>query len=290
MFECVCSPAYLGQDCKQKKNVCAEHNPCFNGGICINNSPSYKCVCVNGFTGSRCQKAQYTDKSDTKSLPTTGDVSKETIEGSISRNIRIQSGKVEVKHQSSSLVIQGDNISVESVGIDNLVKHNIQTSPRKSSSSLLAVLCYVLIVITILLCMCTLIYFCKRNRIFNCKQTTQNCPDQRTKPESYELKSANVTRVIINSEQDMLLQKPEATSVVTSSSSSKSYKESQKSSFDPQRDCCSNTLAKKSLKVDTTCVGSCDLCDSGADCDTFSEECSSLAGKRYRLSTDVTII
>ncbi|XP_063701791.1 adhesive plaque matrix protein 2-like [Culicoides brevitarsis] len=43
---------------KGRTNDICSQQPCNNGGLCIqiSHSPGYKCTCLNGYFGSRCQR------------------------------------------------------------------------------------------------------------------------------------------------------------------------------------------------------------------------------------------
>ena len=36
------------------QDVCSS-NPCLNGGLCLNRNNTYRCECISGFTGKRCE-------------------------------------------------------------------------------------------------------------------------------------------------------------------------------------------------------------------------------------------
>lgn len=44
----------------RSNNICNQQ-PCNNGGLCIqiSHSPGYKCTCLNGYFGSRCQRSKF---------------------------------------------------------------------------------------------------------------------------------------------------------------------------------------------------------------------------------------
>ncbi|XP_031570057.1 fibropellin-1-like isoform X2 [Actinia tenebrosa] len=52
-YLCICSPGYKGSNC-QEKDYCGTHNPCRNGGSCINGESSRLCRCRDGYTGPDC--------------------------------------------------------------------------------------------------------------------------------------------------------------------------------------------------------------------------------------------
>ncbi|KAI3385915.1 hypothetical protein SNEBB_005784 [Seison nebaliae] len=73
-FTCICPPNRTGQKCETitgavpitqfppvtsgvtQAQFC-QPNPCLNSGQCISNGLSFYCICKNGFTGQRCEKA-----------------------------------------------------------------------------------------------------------------------------------------------------------------------------------------------------------------------------------------
>ena len=58
-YQCQCMPPYGGTHCDLVMNVCTP-NPCLNDGHCVRISDrdlsAYRCDCLLGFTGSRCEK------------------------------------------------------------------------------------------------------------------------------------------------------------------------------------------------------------------------------------------
>lgn len=52
----VCTNGNIGLACNISTDLCEAAQPCQNGGSCINTSSStYECVCLQGFTGVRCE-------------------------------------------------------------------------------------------------------------------------------------------------------------------------------------------------------------------------------------------
>ncbi|XP_065063187.1 protein jagged-1b-like isoform X2 [Rhopilema esculentum] len=55
-WKCDCMPGWGGVLCNQDLNMC-RHQPCRNGGTCLNTSPgNYKCYCLPGFSGKNCER------------------------------------------------------------------------------------------------------------------------------------------------------------------------------------------------------------------------------------------
>ncbi|VDN19079.1 unnamed protein product [Gongylonema pulchrum] len=46
---------FTGRHCEENANECALHNPCMNGGRCIDEVNNYKCQCPDGYSGTLCQ-------------------------------------------------------------------------------------------------------------------------------------------------------------------------------------------------------------------------------------------
>ncbi|OAF71325.1 Epidermal growth factor-related protein 1 [Intoshia linei] len=53
-YKCVCLEGYTGADCEKKINYC-ENNECENDSLCVPINNSYSCHCDEGFTGLFCQ-------------------------------------------------------------------------------------------------------------------------------------------------------------------------------------------------------------------------------------------
>ncbi|KAI4874357.1 hypothetical protein NFI96_022214 [Prochilodus magdalenae] len=57
-WKCVCDTNWGGLLCDKDLNYCGNHQPCKNGGTCINTEPNeYNCVCQDGFLGRNCDIA-----------------------------------------------------------------------------------------------------------------------------------------------------------------------------------------------------------------------------------------
>ncbi|XP_026669674.1 sushi, von Willebrand factor type A, EGF and pentraxin domain-containing protein 1-like [Ceratina calcarata] len=53
-YRCECVDGYSGENCTIKKDYC-ESNPCLNNGKCVNKASSYTCICRVPFTGLHCE-------------------------------------------------------------------------------------------------------------------------------------------------------------------------------------------------------------------------------------------
>ncbi|KRY39623.1 Delta-like protein 4 [Trichinella spiralis] len=53
--QCICHPGWTGPFCDILDVICNTDNACFNGGVCVNEDDSYKCICLIGYTGERCE-------------------------------------------------------------------------------------------------------------------------------------------------------------------------------------------------------------------------------------------
>eukprot|EP01049_Picozoa_sp_SAG25_P000368 SAG25_NODE_12_length_28061_cov_181.931795_16_plen_5330_part_01 len=53
-YTCTCPAGVYGDNCEIDRNECASF-PCLHGGACSEGRELFKCVCVSGFTGSRCE-------------------------------------------------------------------------------------------------------------------------------------------------------------------------------------------------------------------------------------------
>ncbi|KRZ06787.1 Protein jagged-1b, partial [Trichinella zimbabwensis] len=53
--QCICHPGWTGPFCDILDVICNTENTCFNGGVCVNEDDSYKCICLIGYTGQRCE-------------------------------------------------------------------------------------------------------------------------------------------------------------------------------------------------------------------------------------------
>lgn len=54
-FQCRCVPGFVGTDCSENVNDC-DMLPCANGGTCTDLVNDFSCQCANGFTGKDCSK------------------------------------------------------------------------------------------------------------------------------------------------------------------------------------------------------------------------------------------
>lgn len=45
-----------GADCSININECEESSPCEHNGTCIDHSPYYECICLNGYKGIHCEE------------------------------------------------------------------------------------------------------------------------------------------------------------------------------------------------------------------------------------------
>lgn len=55
--QCICNPGWAGPLCSIDTNYCTKHQPCQNGGTCLNEGPvGYRCYCSEGFTGENCEQ------------------------------------------------------------------------------------------------------------------------------------------------------------------------------------------------------------------------------------------
>ncbi|XP_026783527.3 protein jagged-1b isoform X1 [Pangasianodon hypophthalmus] len=59
-WQCVCDTNWGGLLCDKDLNYCGTHQPCKNGGTCINTEPNeYQCVCQDGFRGRDCSIVEH---------------------------------------------------------------------------------------------------------------------------------------------------------------------------------------------------------------------------------------
>ena len=56
-FACECTPGYEGVHCEKDTDDCA-HDPCDNGGKCVDEVNGYSCECTEGFTGKHCEEPE----------------------------------------------------------------------------------------------------------------------------------------------------------------------------------------------------------------------------------------
>ncbi|XP_069371182.1 protein jagged-2b isoform X1 [Paralichthys olivaceus] len=59
-WQCNCERNWGGLLCDKDLNYCGRHQPCVNGGTCMNPEPDeYHCACPQGFSGKTCQIAEH---------------------------------------------------------------------------------------------------------------------------------------------------------------------------------------------------------------------------------------
>ncbi|XP_007251067.3 protein jagged-1b [Astyanax mexicanus] len=59
-WKCVCDTNWGGLLCDKDLNYCGNHQPCKNGGTCINKEPNeYNCVCQDGYLGRNCDIVEH---------------------------------------------------------------------------------------------------------------------------------------------------------------------------------------------------------------------------------------
>ncbi|KAL7870421.1 hypothetical protein SRHO_G00079180 [Serrasalmus rhombeus] len=59
-WKCVCDTNWGGLLCDKDLNYCGNHQPCKNGGTCINTEPNeYNCMCQDGFLGRNCDIVEH---------------------------------------------------------------------------------------------------------------------------------------------------------------------------------------------------------------------------------------
>uniref|UniRef100_A0A3B5B479 Delta-like protein n=1 Tax=Stegastes partitus TaxID=144197 RepID=A0A3B5B479_9TELE len=59
-WQCKCERNWGGLLCDKDLNYCGRHQPCVNGGTCMNTEPDeYYCACPQGYSGKTCQIAEH---------------------------------------------------------------------------------------------------------------------------------------------------------------------------------------------------------------------------------------
>uniref|UniRef100_A0A8C5I512 Delta-like protein n=1 Tax=Gouania willdenowi TaxID=441366 RepID=A0A8C5I512_GOUWI len=59
-WQCLCDTNWGGHHCDKDLNYCGTHQPCMNGGTCINTGPDkYQCTCAEGYSGANCERAEH---------------------------------------------------------------------------------------------------------------------------------------------------------------------------------------------------------------------------------------
>ncbi|KAG7508448.1 jagged-2-like isoform X2 [Solea senegalensis] len=64
-WQCNCERNWGGLLCDKDLNYCGRHQPCVNGGTCMNTEPDeYDCVCPQGYSGKTCEIAEHACESN----------------------------------------------------------------------------------------------------------------------------------------------------------------------------------------------------------------------------------
>lgn len=64
-WQCNCDRNWGGLLCDKDLNYCGRHQPCVNGGTCMNTEPDeYYCACPQGYSGKTCQIVEHACVSD----------------------------------------------------------------------------------------------------------------------------------------------------------------------------------------------------------------------------------
>ncbi|XP_033846395.1 protein jagged-2b isoform X2 [Periophthalmus magnuspinnatus] len=64
-WQCKCERNWGGLLCDKDLNYCGRHQPCVNGGTCMNTEPDeYYCACPQGYSGKTCQIVEHACISD----------------------------------------------------------------------------------------------------------------------------------------------------------------------------------------------------------------------------------
>ncbi|XP_056150373.1 protein jagged-2b isoform X2 [Lampris incognitus] len=59
-WQCNCEKNWGGLLCDKDLNYCGRHQPCVNGGTCMNTEPDeYHCACPHGYSGKTCQIVEH---------------------------------------------------------------------------------------------------------------------------------------------------------------------------------------------------------------------------------------
>ncbi|XP_032441139.1 protein jagged-2b isoform X1 [Xiphophorus hellerii] len=59
-WQCNCERNWGGLWCEKDLNYCGRHQPCINGGTCMNTEPNlYYCACPQGYSGKNCEIAEH---------------------------------------------------------------------------------------------------------------------------------------------------------------------------------------------------------------------------------------